>query len=404
MTVGKAVLDPETLKNQATLTAEQEDALQKEGNSIWNPPAKEDEGDNSGTDDSGKKEGQEDDAAAKEAEAKEKKEKEPTAEEKAKAEETRLKAEDELAAKAREKKETERSEDEKQAVLAAEKREKEAYDSEIKAFAEAEKLTPEEAEKELTHIKKVQAHYDGDQKKLSKAVLHSQREYAKLQSHAKQIQEQLQLIQEGKIRVPDGKGSFKVITKQEFETELVKGYREQFPTKTEEMEDKAVYEEAIAHLRSVGVEKNQMAAEKLKIDADQKRRDLLAQIPENDREFSAEIKEVLNFVPDGSVMDENYSLEDSLWWAKGKVYDQNVKEAERKGYERGKKEALENKRILGEVNPPAGGKPPAEKKSPKSELTEDEQERALAMYQSTTMTDEEKFSEFMELKKSGSFI
>jgi hypothetical protein len=145
----------------------------------------------------------------------------------------------------------------------------------------------------------------------------------------------------------------------------------------------------------VRVEENRLNQSRIAMD---KRSRMLSGISDDDKEFLAEAKAILDNTPDDFVLRENYDLEDVLRYSRGDKsrIAKMVKDAEERGYKRGKEEP----RILGEKNPSkvAGKTSSGDVKSTfSSKLSADQRQSALNKFDGQAMSDEDKFKSYYEI-------
>lgn len=312
-------------------------------------------------------------------------------------------SEEEIIAKEREAGKVHENEEEKANREKAEAEAKEALETEVKAFAVENKVSEEDARKELEHIQKVGEKYENSPKKLSKAFLAQQRENVKLQERLKDISKpkpisaeqiplpkMVELIEGGHIT-----SNGKAFTKDQ----VLQGYREQYPDITEGMEDEKVLQLAAKELRDKFIENAKTDQSKLADIASKKRTQLLDALSPEDKAFIADIQPILEKTPDEMVLQEDYTINEYILYAKGKTFDAKVKEAYDKGLKKGKEEA----KIIGQKSPVGDGKPPVKKDNTETKiagLTQEDKNRALSMYDGAPMTEKEKFLAYIDYKES----
>jgi hypothetical protein len=140
--------------------------------------------------------------------------------------------------------------------------------------------------------------------------------------------------------------------------------------------------------------KEQLA--ELSVKAKDKRASLLNSLTDADKKYISEIQPILDKLPDRAIMSETFSLADTLRWAKGGVDIAKVeKEAEDRGYKRG----LEQAKILGERETPAGKGSQKPSGKPKITLTPEQHKRAMNMYDGQEMTEQQKIDAFIEYEE-----
>ena len=144
-------------------------------------------------------------------------------------------------------------------------------------------------------------------------------------------------------------------------------------------------DDAVARLASKSiVNKFQETVEKQGIEisskAKEKRVTLLNSIPEADRKYVAEeIKPLLDKYPDNQIMSDAFSIQDVLYWVKGKHIDEIIKETDEKAYNRGLSEA---KILARKSDNPKGNQGNGGSGKKSSVLTDAQKQEALDMYDS----------------------
>ena len=386
-------LDLGALKEESgNLTDEQEAALHAQALAELEAPEKKKEGEEEEIEDPEVK-----DDAQKKDEKKEGEEKE-TAEEKAEREVAEKQAEADTKQKtldeALKKKAEERTEEEKTLVTAHEaevsKKDQEALAQEAEEYADQENVTLEIAKARVEKIRETVKKFEGDPKKMAKALYHTQAAFARSQNELKSFKDK---PKEGEI-VIDGKK----LNKEETKAFIVEKYRAAKPELTEGMEDEKVFtiaKEAMQERLKVLTQKQQ--TEK-KTAADERRAEVLGQLGDRDKPFLEDVKKALTErVDDSEVLDENFSVTDYVYWARGKRYHKDVTDAEARGYERG----LAEKKVLGKKGEGSagGGNGPVGGGKKSGGLSDEDKDRARVMFD-TDIPDEKKFELYAEYKKT----
>ena len=282
----------------------------------------------------------------------------------------------------------------------AKKKAEEDLNKELAAYAEEHKITVEEAREQFEQSEKIAEKYGRDPKKLAMAALHSQRGYSALEAELKALkisppqlplpssENILRLIEDGKVKL-DGKAVSK--------EEAIEAFRSENPDITEGQDDEHVLKLMVKDIQR-GLEiKTKDDIIKITNLAKEKREVLLSKIPETEKRYATKVKELIERVPDISVVNDSFSLEPYIKYAKGETRDHDVKEAEERGYKRGKEEArIIAKRPEGPVGAGAGG----DKKKEDGGLTEAEKKEALDMFDNfPDLSEKEKFDMFKEIKE-----
>jgi hypothetical protein len=165
-----------------------------------------------------------------------------------------------------------------------------------------------------------------------------------------------------------------------------------------DLEDEKVYVLAEKEMR----EKIRIAEEKqavaLKDTAESKRQKLLNELPEADKKFAKDIRGGLYRLSDSEILDDDFDVSDLLCWARGKRYERDIKEA----VEKAVVEAQKDKKILGNQGGGTGGGSSSQASKggeAPAKLSEEDKERALDMYDSLQISQEEKFSMYQKFLK-----
>ena len=376
-----SVISEETLKSQTTdLTDEQKDAIREEVVKEFEKPDDE-EPIAEKTDDDEAPESDDEDKETPEAKT-------------AREEKERKDADDVLLKKP----ETELSDEEKtrKADLVKQKEESEIAE-ESKSLALEKKISVEDAKKELESYKKISEKYKNNPKEMAKALLNSQREFLKLQQEHNKLKDEPRPseLKEGEAIV-DGKK----LSKEEVRTILVEGYRKEYPDIAEEMDDDKVYKLAVTRLKDKQSAMWESEQKELSGKAIEKRSQLLGSLTETEKEYSDQIKGLLEQTSNQVLMHPDWSFEDVKSWARGRYFTpEKLEELRTESFKKGAEEA----KILGvkerEQKGSTNGKTPPAKKAVASQLTEDEKEQALSMYRMDGISDEQKFEMFIDYKK-----
>lgn len=350
----------------------------------------------------------EDDAAA-EAKTKDEEDKtvETDAEKAAKEAEDQAKAEAEAQAtadaekqkkleEAKKKAETELSDEDK--ILLKEDTEAKAaartaeIDKKASDYATKFGLGDEQAKKEVGKIFDMAEKYGKDPIEMAQALYHANAKLSQVSAQLKQVSEKPlpdELVIGGKK-----------LTKQESDEMLVGMYRKHYPEISEDLDDEKVVVLARKELLEKTKQINEQRAVELKTSADNKRKQLIDSLPENEKKFAGDLKTALARVSDSDMVSDDFSAEDYLRWSRGRYYHQDIKEAEA----RGEKRALANKKIVqvraGETGGSGGGGSAPKGKSGAITLSDDQKERALQMYDGQPLTDDEKYALFIDFEKS----
>lgn len=250
-------------------------------------------------------------------------------------------------------------------------------------------LTLEEAKEDLAKTKSVVEKYKTPEE-MARTLRHLQSEHDKLKNAAEQKPEvdPYQVSANPRLEV------YQFVHANQ--DKLIEEFRNAYPAKSRDMEDDAVLEEVSERLLVGYSQHNEQKKAKMSSDARARREQLLSSINEADRRFLPDVKAVLDKTDDRSIVSKHFNLNDVLHWAKGQQFDKMVKEAEERGYKRGKEEA----KILGVIpsNSPKGGTTPVKKGVV---LSEYEKRMAREMFATTSYSDDEKYDAYIEVTKKG---
>lgn len=311
------------------------------------------------------------------------------------AEETKLleKPEAELNAEDKEKRAT--------VVLKREAEEREEQEASISKYAEKKQITIEEARKIYESVAKIQKKHGKDPFELSRAVLEVQHLVNRKDEEIRAVKEQA-----NKPRQPQSPAEWEnvfktrgiVVDNQVLPWEEgVERYRSMNKdTIPEDMESEMVLKLIAKDVHNRYEVYSEKQSAKQTEDANKKRTELLKAIPEADKQFAADVEELLKSVPNGLILEQDYDISNALSWARGKYYTQDkvaqmVKDAEIRGFNRGK---AANGKI---VTTPVGGGKPASGKSPVS-LSPAEKERAWQMFPDAK-DDKEAYENYADVMK-----
>jgi hypothetical protein len=288
------------------------------------------------------------------------------------------------------------AEDEKAAKEKADSEAKAARETEITEYATKNEMQVQDARDDFEHRDKILDKYKGDAKQLALANYHLQRLNDQTQEEIKVLravvpsQEAeltydavLKLIDDNKIAI-DGKSINR--------DKAIAAYRET-DADTVELSDEQVLKLAVKELKTriLSVRKDNLRQMLSK--AKDKRATLLSSIPEADQKWLEDIKPVLEHVGDAQVMQDDFSLEPYILYAKGKHYDEDRKAYGEKEYQRG----LEQAKILTKGKNPAAAGNGAPKGKKSVSLTDAQKTRAVEMYGNLEgVTDEKCYEMFID--------
>lgn len=368
----KVDISPETLASQEKLTPEQEDALDEQ---IMKELSENKEAPEYNPDED------EDVKQARADEEKENGEKKVVEPEEKEEEEEKVEEEQEEKAEEKEEAETEKKE--------------EAPDLEAlaKEYAGKLKITVEDAKKDLESIGRIREKYANDPFEMSKAILYSQRMASRFQQQVRDKQaDSLNPYewQEDKCVVTQEDGNKKEFTKEQ----IVEMFREKYPKRTERIDDDdVVYQMAKDDQAVYFNSRKEILLRDLKEKATERRKELLAQVPEQNKKYMEEINGIVEQFSDVYVVQPNFTIDDAVNVVLGKHYHDDIASARKEGYQKG----LEKAKILEDKKAPTGKAP----SSKQTTLTPAEQEEALLMFEEDPISKEEKFKLYKDFKNGG---
>lgn len=388
-------LDLEALKTESgNLSEEQELALRDQALKELEEPEKKDpdeDGDEETVEKPKDKEPKDEGEESEDAEAEAAKKAEKDAASQKEAEENKQKTIDE----ALKKKDEERTDEEKTLVKTHEedlkKKDEESLVQEAEEYADQENVSLDIAKARVLKIRDTVKKFDGDPKKMAKSLYHTQVAYARSQNELQSIKN---APKDGEIVIGGKK-----LSKDEAKEFVTDKYRKAYPEITDGMEDEKVFILAKKEMAERYKLLSQRQESEAKEGAEKKRGEILESIEERDKPFKDEVKKALERVDNSELLDENFSILDYVYWARGKSYHKDVSEAEKRGYERG----LQEKKILGKKGEGASGSGNAgSAKGGKStpSLNVEQKERALEMFDTPGVSDEKKYELYIEFLKS----
>lgn len=279
----------------------------------------------------------------------------------------------------------------------------EAAKKELADYAKEHKITEEQAKEELESIEKIQDKYKRDPKQLAKANLHLQRLYARSEAEFKALKEaKSQPV--AKEVTPEGVEQWinsgnailggKPLTKEA----VLEAYRKAYPDITEEMEDEKVMKLAVKEYAmkiNEGVSKEK--ADRV-IKAREKRATLFDSVQEADKKYIEEIKPLIENLTADQLLADTFTIDTYISFAKGQHFDEEVQRLEKEKQEFGEKEyrrGLAEAKIIGvKRTPGTGGAPPKVKEA--FTLTEAQKKRAVEMFDTPGITEEEAYKLYKE--------
>jgi hypothetical protein len=282
---------------------------------------------------------------------------------------------------------------------------KKKEDDAVKMFADKHKLSVDDARKELEHITKIKEKYKDDDKELPLAYLNIQRQNTKLSEDLKRHQEAApvksieKLSDEDIVRDVIDTGKITIKGKPATREQILEAYRSSHQKQTENQDDEAVLCMVAGDIRQGLIHQKSSQLQEMKLKAKDKRIEVINAIPEKDKEFTEIVKELVSKHSDEAILSESFSVQDIIRWAKGEKYDDlvskhadEVKKAHDDGFAKGR----ENAKILGAKETVTAKE--SSKGAKTVSLTDRQKKEALDMFDLPSMTDEEKYESYIEVK------
>jgi len=274
---------------------------------------------------------------------------------------------------------------------------KTAFDTDVKAYAAKKEIPEDEARKTLESADKLLGEtFKGDAKELARTHIHLQRVFDKTQQELRNIKDappRPALTIEGTIKAIEN-GLVKVEGKSVKSAEVIETHRELNPEITKDMDDETVLK-LVAKEMMAAIEYNQKS-DKVKFSADAKdrRTQLLNTLKDTDKKFTPDIEAVVSKMSDYQIMGTQ-SLTDTILWAKGKNYDQDIAQAAKDAEERGFRRGQANRKV--KTGPVGTGKTPVKTGIPS--LSQAAQAEAWQMFPQAK-DDKEAFSLYADVQAS----
>ena len=275
---------------------------------------------------------------------------------------------------------------------------KAAFDENVKAYAKKKEISEDDARKTLESADKLlKETFKDDAKELARTHLHLQRLYDKTLQEYKNLRDmpaQQPLTIDGILKSIDA-GHIKSQGKPADRAMIVEIHREANPDITEGMEDDTVLKLAAKEIMTRIEQSNETSQVRFSADAKEKKIQLLKSISDTDKKFAPDIEAVVNKMSDYQIM-ATQSLADTILWAKGKSYDQDVTQATKDAEERGFRRGQASRRVkTGPIG--TGGLPKGKAGVPA--LSSKQQEEAWKMFPQAK-DDKDAFSMYSDVMKS----
>lgn len=209
----------------------------------------------------------------------------------------------------------------------------------INDYAIKNNLTYAEAKDEITKTNAIIQKYKNDPVELAKALRNTQSAYDKTKA---QLEQKPRTNVFHRLTDEQFIAQFKAHISKDSE-KVLENYRAKYPARTEMMTDEAIIEE-LADKGLAGYK--QFADQKeseISVKATERRDELLNSLAEDEKRFLPDVKAVLAKTDNSTILHPDFEIRDIVHWAKGQRYDADIKEAEERGFKRGK----ESKVIIG---------------------------------------------------------
>ena len=269
-------------------------------------------------------------------------------------------------------------------------------DKEVVDFALKVGLTVEDAREELSKIKSITEKYKNDPKELARALRSTQSGYDKLRTERDLIRQEAETLKNRPVAPISPEVEVRSHLEQNRD-KIIEAYRTKFPAKSRDLEDDAIMEDVFDRTLNGYNSWKQQQQGLVQQQATKKREDLLNSISDADKYLLPDVKVVLEKTADTHLLSNNFNLTDIIYWAKGQRYDKALKDAEERGYKR----AMEQPRIIAQVPTATTSKssPTKAPATPGEYLSNYDKQRALEMFDGTSLTEEEKYKEYYDLHK-----
>ena len=239
-----------------------------------------------------------------------------------------------------EKEEKDLSEEEKTRKADILKVKEDAFNEEVKEYAKENDIPEDVSRKRLESVDKVISEkFKGNTRNLAKSYLHLQSVFDKTAQEYKTLKDapaQTPLTIENVMKAIDA-GKITFAGKPADRATVLEVYREENP-ETAEMTDEIVIKLAAKEYMSKIQQVNETSRIQFSANAKEKRGQLLSSLKDVDSKFVSDIEATVGKMSDYQIMAVR-DLGDTVMWAKGRHYDEDVatalKEGENKGFKRG---------------------------------------------------------------------
>ncbi len=266
-------------------------------------------------------------------------------------------------------------------------------DAYITEYAKKQGLSKEDAKAEVDSLRAISKKYGDDPVKIAKAYREVQSAYDKQKVQASSN------VNPAVAAIAANPRSYVTGEVKKNSQKLIEEFRNENPARSRDMDDEQI-EEMVIERGTMAIKEQIRGYEiQLKKEAINKRDEFIKSIPEADRRYTSDIKNILEQLPDYQVVGPTFRFEDLVTYARGKDVDKLIKEAEERVH---KQYAVKDRKIVGEIakTPQTTKVKQTPEQSKSNGMSKWDKDQALQMYASANMTDEEKFDAYLDLKKS----
>lgn len=275
--------------------------------------------------------------------------------------------------------------------------EEELIDNRAKKLAEKYKIDMTDAKELAKSDKAIADKYGSDPLEIAHALRSLQGRFTRVQQATIEHQARMSNpydYQEDKVVATDPKtGEKKEVSKEE----VVKRYREQFANdkELEKMSDDEIYREAKRRNAEWAQRRFKAARDEVKKKAAKVKTDIVSNIPDNLKPYTAEIERIAENLDDNVLAGEGFDKELPYLLVKGRYADDMIKEAEKRGHKRG----LKNLKLVKKKGDKGSSEGKSVKKSSRygGLLTKAQKREALDMFSDDPISDEKKFKHYVEI-------
>jgi len=267
----------------------------------------------------------------------------------------------------------------------------------LEAIAKEEGITVDEVREAEVKDAAVVEKYGSDPKQIARALRKENSAYGKLKSDNDKLVEYKKNVEVQQSRYNEQRVDAQLETNKE---ELVQQYIKLNPSESEENAD-VLFERAKVQVKDALKAKDTEADTQLQKESDTARDALVENIPEEYKEYSGEIRQVLNEEGNQTVMSKEFDILNLCHWARGKkMTPEYVKSLTDAAEKRGKEqsEILEKKSATVSTTDRSGEKP--KKGDVVGSASAKDIDRALEMFSNKDdWTKEQKIAEYMNNRK-----